>query len=172
MADEVGGEEAGDAETVISDADADVLVAEAVRRRAEQQSGRSMGRQLPLAAGCAVAGLLLIAVGGFLRHGAAVAAAVTAFVVGVLIVAVAGLLLLRALDLSPATQWGEPIGEPCPACGERDLREDPVAVPEANGIVALCTPECGYADVRPDPDGTPEPGDRRKVWSRLTRPAF
>jgi len=167
MADEGGGEGANvtdDVETVISDAEADVLIAEAVRRREEQKSGRSMGRQIPLVAGCAVAGLLLIGV-GWKVHGVAV----LAYVVGVLVMAVAGLLLLRALDLSPATQWGEPVGSPCPACGEHGLREDRVAVPEANGIVALCTPECGYAEVGPDPHGSPEPGDRRKPWSGLTR---
>lgn len=170
MADEGGGagaDVAGIAETVISDADADLLIAEAVKRREEQRSGRSMSRQLPLVAGSGTVGLLLIALGGFLGRGAAVAA----FVAGVLVIAVAGLALLRALDLSPVTQWGEPIGRPCPACLERGLREDRVAVPEANGIVTLCTPECGYADVTPDPDGSPE-GDRRKLWSRLTRPAW
>jgi hypothetical protein len=112
-----------------------------------------MGRQLRLVAGCAAAGLLLIVAGGFLGH----AVAVVALVVGVLIIAFTGLLLLRALDLSPATQWGEPVGEPCPACGEYNLREDRVAVPEANGIVALCAPGCGYAEVKPDPDGSPIP---------------
>jgi hypothetical protein len=171
MADEGGGEAAdvtGDTEMVISDADADVLIAEAVRQREEQQSGRSMGRQLRLVAGCAVAGLLLIGGGGFLGG----AVAVVTLVAGVFIIAVAGLLLLRALDLSPVTQWGEPVGEPCPACGERSLREDRVAVPEANGIVALCTPECGYAEVRPDPGGSPEPGGSRRPWSRLSRPAW
>jgi hypothetical protein len=188
MADEGGGDRADvtgdvetvipDAEAVISDADADVLIAEAVQRREDQQSGRSMGRQLWLVAGCAIAGLLLIAVGGFLGqdflgHGLA---GVT-LAVGVLVLALAGLLLLRALDLSPVTQWGEPVGEPCSACGERNLREDRVAVPEANGIVALCTPECGYAEVRPDPDGAPDPhgspdaGSSRTLWNRLTRRA-
>jgi hypothetical protein len=149
MAVESSGEAVGDLELVISNADADVLVAEAVRRREEQRSGRSMRRQLPRVAGCAAAGLLLIACGHVLGH----AASVVMLVVGVLVVAVAGLFLLRALDLSPATAWGEPVGEPCPGCGERSLREDRVAVPEVNGIVALCAPECGYADVRPDPGG-------------------
>ena len=174
MADEAGGERtavasdvetlvsgagtAGDLEPVISDADADVLVAEAVRLRDDQQSGRSMGRELRLVAGCAIMGLVLIALGSFLGHGVA---AIT-LAVGVLIIAVAGLLLLRVLDLSPATQWGEPVGEPCPGCGERSLREERVAVPALNGIVALCTPECGYAEVRPDPDGSPDPGASRR----------
>ena len=150
---------AADAEAVIPDADADMLVTEAVRQREEQRSGRSMGRQLRLVAGCALAGVLLIAGGGYL--GRAVAAA--AVVVGVLIIAVAGLLLVRALDLSPATQWGEPAAEPCPACGEHSLREDRVAVPDANAIVALCTAECGYAEVSPDPHGPPEHG-RWRPW--------
>lgn len=170
VADEGGGEAdsvTGDVETVISDAEADMLIAEAVRRREEQESGRSMGRQLPLVAGCTVAGLVLIGV-GWRGHGAAVAG----YVVGVLTMGVAGLLLLRALDLSPVTQWGEPVGLPCPACGERGLREDRVAVPEANGIVALCTPECGYAEVRPDPDAAQKLGSRRKPWSGLTRPIW
>jgi hypothetical protein len=164
VADERRGEGANltdDVDTAITDAEADVLIAEAVRRRKEQQSGRSMGRRLPLLAGCAVAGLLLIGA-GWRGYGVAVAA----YVVGVFVMAVAGLLLLRALDLSPVTQWGEPTGPACPACGERGLREDRVAVPEANGIVALCTPECGYAEARPDPEGSPEPGGRRKSWSR------
>jgi hypothetical protein len=170
MADAGGGEGANvtdDVQIVISDAEADTLIAQAVRRREEQKSGRSMGRQLPLVAGCSVAGLLLIDL-GWRGHGTADAA----YIVGVFVMAVAGLLLLRALDLSPATQWGEPVRPPCPACGEHGLREDRVAVPEASGIVALCTPECGYAEVRPDPDGSPEPGGRRKPWSGLTRPAW
>ena len=37
-------------ETVISDAEADMLIAEAVRLQAEQTSGRPMGRQLRLVA--------------------------------------------------------------------------------------------------------------------------
>ena len=159
MADE-GGEVAsvaGDRGMAISDADADVLIAEAVRRREEQQSGRSMRRQLRRVAAYAVAGLLLVAGGTFLSYAVPVVM-VIAIVAGVLLIAVAGLLLLRALDSSPAAQWGDPAAEPCPACSERSLREDRVAVPEANGIVALCTPECGYAEVRPDPDGPPEPG--------------
>ena len=41
-------------------------------------------------------------------------------------------------------------------CGKHDSREDRVAVPGANGIVALRSPECGYANVRPDPDAYPE----------------
>lgn len=141
-----------DLETVISDGDADLLIAEAVRLRDEQKSGRSMGRQLPLIAGCGVAGLLLLGVG---YGGYGVAAA---YVAGALVMAFAGLLLLRALDLSPVTQWGEPVGAPCPACGERGLREDRVEVSEANGIVALCTPECGYAEVRPVAVGSQEAG--------------
>jgi hypothetical protein len=108
-----------------------------------------MTRQFRLAAGCAAVGLLLIAGGHFLGY----AWAAAALVAGVLIIAVTGLLLLRALDLSPATQWGEPVGESCPACGEHNLREGRVAVPEGNGIVALCTAECGYAEVRLDPGG-------------------
>ena len=168
MADE-GGEVAGVAgETVISDADADALIAEAVRRREEQQSGRSMRRQFRRVAGYGVAGLLLVAGGSFLGYAVPVVM-VAAIVAGVLLFAVAGLLLLRALDSSPATQWGEPAAEPCPACGERSLREDRVAVPEANGIVALCTPECGYAEVRPDPGGSPEPSRRRRPWKGLAR---
>lgn len=102
MADEGSGEGANvteDVETVISDAEADTLVAEAVRCREEQRSGRTMGRQLPRVAGCAVVGLLLIGVGSRGWYGVAVAA----YVVGVLVMAVAGLLLLRALDLSPVT---------------------------------------------------------------------
>ena len=125
------------------DADADVLVAEAVRRREEQRSGTSMSERLPLVAGCVVVGLLLIACGRFLAE----PMADLAIVAGAIILAIAGLLLLRALDLSPAAQWGEPVGEPCPACGERGMREGRVAVGEANGIVALCTAECGYAEV-------------------------
>jgi hypothetical protein len=167
MADE-GGEVAGIAQdmgTVISDADADVLITEAVRRRAEQESGRSMGRQLPLVAASVIAGLLLTAGDGFLGH----RFAPVALVVGVLVLAIAGLLLLRALDLSPATQWGEPVGAPCPGCGDHSMREGRVAVPGANGIVALCTPECGYAEVRPDPDGSPEPRGRRKLRGGLAR---
>jgi hypothetical protein len=168
MADE-GGEVAGiarDMETVISDADAGVLITEAARRRAEQQSGRSMARQLPLVAGCVVAGLLLTVGGGFLGH----RAAPVALVVGVLVFAIAGLFLLRALDLSPATQWGEPVGEPCPGCGDHSsMREGRVAVPAANGIVALCTPECGYAEVRPDPDGSPGSRGSRKLRGGLAR---
>lgn len=170
VADEDGGkahDDAGDVETVISDAEADMLIAEAVRRRDEQKSGRSMARQLPLVAGCAAAGLALIGI-GWTGQGVAV----VGYVVGVLIMGVAGLLLLRALDLSPVTQWGEPVGQPCPACDERGLREDRVAVPEANGIVALCTPECGYAEVRPDPDGPAEPRGRRIPWRRLMRPIW
>jgi hypothetical protein len=126
-----------------------------------------VNRALWLVAGCAITGLLLISVGGFLGHDARI----VALPVGVLILAVTGLLLLRALDLSPVTQWGEPIGEPCPTCGERALREDRVAVAEANGLVALCTPECGYAEVRPDPDGSPEPVRSRRPWSTLTHRA-
>jgi hypothetical protein len=168
MADEGGCEEAvtDDVEMVISDAEADMLIGEAVRRRDEQKSGRSMGRQLPLFAGCVVAGLLLIGA-GWTGNGLAVAE----YVVGVFVMAVAGLLLLRALDLSPLTQWGEPVGSPCPACREHGLREGRVAVSETNGIVALCAPECGYAEVRPDPDGSPEPGGR-KPWSDLRRLAW
>jgi hypothetical protein len=166
MADEGSGEGVNvtdDAGTVISDAEADTLIAEAVRRREDQKSGRSMGRQLPRVAGCSAAGLLPIYV-GWGGHGMTVAA----YVAGVLIMAVAGLLLLRALDLSPVTQWGEPIGLPCPACGQHGLREDRVAVAEAaNGIVALCTPECGYAEVRPAPGGPAEPAGRWKLWSGL-----
>jgi hypothetical protein len=153
MADEGSGEGANvtdDLETVISDAEADMLIAEAVRRREEQLSGRPMGRQLRLVAGCGGVGLLLLGFGFRGWYGLAV----VAYVAGALVLAVAGLLLLRALDLSPVTQWGEPVGASCPACGERNLREDRVEVSEANGIVALCTPECGYADVRPDPDGS------------------
>lgn len=147
-----GGEEAGVTEdTVIPDAEADVLIAEAVQRRDEQKSGRSMARRLPLVSGCAVAGLLLLFV-GWRGYGVAVAA----FVAGALLLAVTGLLLLRALDLSPATQWGEPVGAPCPACAEHSLREGRVAVPEANGIVVLCTQDCGYAEVRPDPESSAE----------------
>jgi hypothetical protein len=115
-----------------------LLVAEALRKQEDQQSGRSMGRQLRLVGSRTGVGLLLVASGGLLRflrfYGYALAD--IALVAGVLIIAVAGLLLLRALDLSPVTQWGEPIGEPCPSCGERSLREDRVAVPEANAIVA------------------------------------
>jgi hypothetical protein len=133
---------------VISDAEADVLIAEAVRLREEQISGRPMRRQLRLVGGCGIAGLLLLGVGFRGWYGLAV----IAYIVGALVLAVAGLLLLRALELSPVTQWGEPVGAPCPACGERNLREGRVAVSEVNGIVALCTPECGYADVGPDPD--------------------
>jgi hypothetical protein len=141
-----------------------MLVTEAVRRREEQQSGRSMGRQLRLVAGCALAGVLLIASGGYL--GRAVGAA--ALVAGVLVIAVAGLLLMRALDLSPATQWGEPAAEPCPACGEHGLREDRVAVPNAYGIVALCAAECGYAEVSPDPHGPAEPaGNDARAYAAL-----
>jgi hypothetical protein len=174
MADEDSGEvEAADAaggpEAVISDDDADLLVAEAVRRRDEQQSGRSMGRQLLVVTGCAGLGVLLITCSRILERGGHVgwAAADTVLVAGVLIIAVAGLLVLRALDLSPVTQWGEPLGEACPSCGERSLREDRVALPEAYGIVALCAPECGHAEVRVDPGGPPEPGRGRKPWSRL-----
>jgi hypothetical protein len=148
MADERDGKVAGvagDLEAAIPDADADDLVAEAVRQREEQRSGRSMRRQLPYFAGCVIAGLLLIAGGDLLGH----AVAVVALIVGVITIAVSGLLLLRALDLSPVTQWGEPVGEPCPACGGRGLREGRVAIPRASGVVALCTAECGYADVRP-----------------------
>ena len=153
MADEGGGvaNVADDAEPGIPDAEADALIAEAVRRREEQRSGRSMGRRLPLVAGCGVAGLLLMAIGLTGWYGAQVAA----YIVGALVLAVAGLLLLRALDVSPVTPWGEPAGSPCPACGEHGLREGRVAVPEANGMVGLCTPECGYAEVRPDPGGSP-----------------
>ena len=167
MANEGGGEArvAGYPEAPVSDADADVLVAEAVRRREEQQSGKSMSRRLPLVAGCVVVGLLLIACGRFLGE----PAADLAIVAGAIILAIAGLLLLRALDLSPVTQWGEPIGESCPACGARGLREERVAVSEANGIVALCTPECGYAEVRPDPGGPPGPGGSPNLWSGLAR---
>jgi hypothetical protein len=163
MADEGFGEGADvsdDVETLTSDAEADMLIAEADRLREEQKSGRSMGRRLPLVAGTAVAGLLLIGV-GWRGYGVAVAA----YVVGVLVMGVTGLLLLRALDVSPATQWGEPVGSPCPACGEHGLREDRVVVPGANGIVTLCAPECGYADVRPDPDGHPEPGQFQRLFT-------
>ena len=139
-----------DLETVISDAEADTLIAEAVRLREEQISGRPMGRQLRLVAGCGGAGLLLLGVGFRGWYGLAV----VAYIVGALVLAVAGLLLLRALDLSPVTQWGEPVGASCPACGERSLREDRVEISWAKGIVALCTPECGYADARPDSDGS------------------
>ena len=152
MADDGDGEGANltdDLETVISDAEADVLIAEAVRLREEQTSGRLMRRQLRLVAGCGVAGLLLLGVGFRGWYGLAV----VAYIVGALVLAVAGLLLLRALELSPVTQWGEPVGASCPACGERNLREGRVAVPRANGIVALCTQECGYADAEPDPHG-------------------
>lgn len=169
--DDEGGEVADIAlnmEPVISDADADALVTEAIRERADQQSGRSMGRQLPLVAGCVAAGLLLIVLGGFFGRGAAP----IALVVGVLVIAIAGLLLLRALDLSPATQWGEPVGEPCPGCGDHSMREGRVALPEANGVVALCTPECGYAGVRPGPDGSPEPRASRKLLGGLARLAL
>jgi hypothetical protein len=176
MSDEHGGEAGAvrataGMETVIPDADADVLVAEAVRRREEQRLGRPMGRQLRLVAGCACGGLLLIACSRLLERGGHVGWVVadTVLVVGVLIVALAGLLLLRALDLSPATQWGEPVGEPCPSCGQGSLRENRAAVPEAYGIVTLCAPECGYAEVRPDPDGSPDPGRRRWPWSRPAR---
>jgi hypothetical protein len=137
-----------DLETVISDAEADLLIASAVQRRDEQISGRTMGRQLRLVAGCGIAGLLLLFV-GWQGYGLVV----VAYIAGAFVLAVAGLLLIRALDLSPVTQWGEPVGAPCPTCGERNLREDRVTVPEANGIVALCTPDCGYADVRPVNDG-------------------
>jgi hypothetical protein len=147
-------------EEPISDADADALVAEAVRKRAEQQSGRLMRRRLRPVAGGAVAGLLLAAAGGrFLGlplariggHSLGPVVAILAVSLGVLVLAYTELLLLRALDVSPATQWGDPVAESCPACGENSLREDRVAVAEANGIVALCTPECGYADIRTDP---------------------
>jgi hypothetical protein len=119
-----------------------------------------MGRQLRLVAGCVGVGLLLIAGDGFLRFLGVPgrAAGDVGLIAGVLLIAVAGLLLLRALDLSPVTQWGEPIGEPCPSCGQRSLSEDRVAVQEAYGIVALCTPECGHAEVRADPDGPPDQG--------------
>ena len=170
MADEGPGEGVDvtdDVETLIPDAEAHQLIAEAVRLREEQRSGRSMARRLPLVAGTAAAGLLLIGI-GWRGYGVAVAA----YVLGVLVLGVTGLPLQRALDVSPATQWGEPIGSPCPACGEHGLREDPVVVLVANGIVVLCTPECGYAEVRPDPDGYPEPGGRPKPWSGLTRAAW
>ena len=153
--------EAGDTRAVISDADADALIAEAVRRRDEQGSGRSMGRQLPRVAGFALVGLALAAGGGLLGH----ALSVAAFVIGVFALAISGLFLLRALDLSPATQWGEPVGEPCPGCGERRLREDRVALADVNdgvgGIVALCTPDCGRAEVRPDPESEADSATRR-----------
>ena len=167
MANEGGGEAgvAGYLEPPVSDADADALIAEAVRRREEQWSGKSMSGRLPLVGGCVVAGLLLIACGRFLAE----PMADLAIVAGAIILAIAGLLLLRALDLSPATQWGEPIGEPCPACGERGLREERVAAGEANGIVALCTPECGYAEVGPDPGGPPGHGGSPNLWSGLSR---
>ena len=170
MADENRGETADiavDREVVISDNDADMLIAEAIRRREEQRSGRSMGRQLRLVAACALVGVVLIIGGRYLGY--SVAAAV-ALVVGVLIVAVAGLFLIRALDLSPATQWGEPVAGPCPSCGQHNLREDREAVPEANGIVALCVTECGYAEVRPDPGGRPGSISRR-LWPRRARRA-
>lgn len=138
-----------DLETVLSDAEADTLIAEAVRRREEQISGRPMRTQPWLAGGCGVAGLLLLGVGFQGWYGLAV----VAYIAGTLVLAVAGLLFLRALEFSPVTQWGEPVGAPCPACRERNLREGRVAVSEASGIVALCAPECGYADVRPDADG-------------------
>jgi len=149
----------GGSEPPVSAADADALVAEAVRRRAEQQSGKAMCRRLPVVAGCAVAGLLLITCGSLLGE----PAADPAIVAGAIALAIAGLLLLRALDLSPVTQWGAPVGEPCPACGERGLREDRVAAREANGIVALCTPVCGYAEARP------APGDGRASRRGLSR---
>lgn len=148
MADEGGSEAADvavDGEMVIPDGDTGVLIAEAARRREELQSRRSTGRQRRLIAGFAVAGLLLIAVSGLLWP-----ATVPLIIVGGLLIAVA---LVRAVDLSLA-QWGVPVGEePCPACGEYSLREGRVAVPEASGIVALCTVTCGYAEVRPDPCG-------------------
>ena len=165
MTDEGFGEAANvtdDVETLISDAEADALIEEAVRQCEEQRSGRSMARRLPLVAGTAAAGLLLIGA-GWRGYGVAVAA----YVAGVLVLGVTGLLLLRALDVSPATQWGEPVGSPCPACGEHDLREDRVVVPEANGIVALCTPKCGYAEVRPSLDGGQEPSGSWKRWRDL-----
>jgi hypothetical protein len=148
MADEGGGEGANladDLETVISDADADLLIAEAVRRRKEPVSGR----QLRLAGGCGVVGLVLLGVGFRGWYGVAV----VAYVAGALVLAMTGLLLLRALELSPVSQWGEPVGAPCPACGELNLREGRVAASKVSGIVALCTAECGYADVRPVTDG-------------------
>lgn len=117
--------------------------------------GAERNRYLDLLRPMAIVGVVY---GHWLLINLTYSGAATALVAGVFLIAVTGLLLLRALDLSPATQWGEPVGEPCPACGERNLREARVAVPESNGIVALCTAECGYAEVRPDPDGSPEPG--------------
>jgi hypothetical protein len=150
MADEGGGEGANltdDLKTVISDAEADMLIAEADRQREEQIPARPMLRQLRLVGGCGVGGLLLLGV-GFRGYGFAV----IAYVAGALVLAVTGLLLLRALEHSPVTQWGEPAAASCPVCGERNLREGRVAVSEASGIVVQCTPECGYADVRPEHD--------------------
>jgi hypothetical protein len=169
MADEEATSDAGGVdggrEAVFSDADADALVAVAVRRREEQLSGRLMRGQLRLVAGGAVVGLPLVAIGSFFGS----VAAVFALMAGTLVLALTGLLFLRALDLSPATEWGDPVGEPCPACGERTLREDRVAVTMADGIVALCVPECGYADVRTDPASPPEPGGGRRLLSRIAR---
>ena len=183
MADEEAASDVADVsgvpETIISDADADALVTEAVRKREEQQSGRLMRRQLRPVVRGTVVGLLLAAAGGFLRpmlalavgHFLARIVADLAVIAGVLILGITGLLLLRALDLSPAAQWGDPVGEPCPDCGEYSLREDRVAVTEANGIVALCGLECGYADVRTDPDGTPEPSGGGNLLSLIAQAA-
>jgi hypothetical protein len=153
-ASEQAGEQDGDREVMVADADADVLVTEAVGRRDDQQSGRSMRRQLRRVAGWTCGGLVVIAAGGLLGGGVVI----VSLAVGVLVIGNAGLILVHALDLSPATGWGEPVGEPCPGCGEQGLREERVAAGEVNGIVALCTPECGYAEVRADPDGPPSAG--------------
>ena len=131
--------------------DVDRLIQAAIHDRERQRSGAAMRVQV-------LAVLILAAVGCWL----VLALGGVPFVgdigigLGVVVLAIGGLFLLGAIDLSPVLPWGSAVRGRCPQCGRRTLREDRAlhwevpgsGKPSVHGIVTLCTPECGYATAR------------------------
>ena len=131
--------------------DEDRLIQAAIHDRERQRSGKAMRVQiLAVLALAAVGCWLVLVLGGvpFIGY--------IGIGLGVVILAIAGLFLLGAIDLSPVLPWGSAVPGRCPQCGERTLREDRAlqwevpgsGKPAVHGIVTLCTPECGYTTAR------------------------
>jgi hypothetical protein len=144
--------------------DEDLLIEDAISQRKSQKRGHNLLATLALAAIFAAVGWFLVF---WLRPMIKSipllplgTVTTSLLVIGVIVFAVAGLLIAGALFVAnPWARWGDAVSGTCPLCGKRSLRQEKVehaaweeGHPEAGikkgprGIVTLCeTPGCPYA---------------------------